>query len=117
MQGQRLLLRFCLAFAIFGFLVSLPFSRLLWKYLPGFVLLQFPWRLQPLVALCGVLLAACLIACREQFKSGTRKLLMLGLGVLLLSNFAFTYVIAKGPSRKLITQNYFRILSSQWLRQ
>jgi hypothetical protein len=49
------------------------------------------------VALCGGLLAACLVSGWPQFKQRSRKPLLVGISLLLLSNFAFTYVIAKGP--------------------
>jgi hypothetical protein len=44
--------------AIFGLIISLPISEIVWRYAPGFKFIQFPWRFQPLVALgCGLLAA------------------------------------------------------------
>lgn len=94
-QTQRLLIRFCLALAAFGLLISLPISLLLWERLPGLAYIQFPWRLQPIVGLCGGLLFAAFLACRAEFSTSGRKLLTGGLTLLLLGNFLFTYVIAK----------------------
>ncbi|MBI3422954.1 MAG: hypothetical protein HY011_08430 [Acidobacteria bacterium] len=94
-QPQRLLLRFCLALAAFGLLISLPVSLLLWERLPGLAYIQFPWRLQPIVGLCGGLLLAAFLACRTEFSANSRKLLTGALALLLLGNFLFTYVIAK----------------------
>ncbi|MCI0391553.1 MAG: 6-pyruvoyl-tetrahydropterin synthase-related protein [Acidobacteria bacterium] len=44
--------------AVFGLIISLPISELLWRYAPGFKFIQFPWRFQPFVALGIGLLAA-----------------------------------------------------------
>jgi hypothetical protein len=47
---------FGIVMAVFGLIISLPISELLWSYLPGFKFVQFPWRFQPFVALgCGLL--------------------------------------------------------------
>ena len=94
-QAQRLLIRFCLALTGFGLLISLPVSLLLWERLPGLAYIQFPWRLQPVIGLCGGLLFAAFLACRTEFSANGRKLLTGALTLLLLGNFLFTYVIAK----------------------
>jgi len=57
--------------AVFGLIVSLPISEILWRYTPGFKFIQFPWRFQPLVALsCGLLAATA----SEIWPSLNRKL-------------------------------------------
>lgn len=94
-RAQRLLVRFCVALTAFGLLISLPASLLLWERLPGLAYIQFPWRLQPIVGLCGGLLFAAFLACRTAFSVNARKLLTGALTLLLLGNFLFTYVIAK----------------------
>jgi hypothetical protein len=91
--AQRLLLRFSLALTSFGLLISLPLSRPLWEWLPGLAYLQFPWRLQPLVALsCGLLLA-CLWFSAQQFEK--RRPLVSVVTLLLLANAFFTYATTR----------------------
>jgi hypothetical protein len=47
------------ALAAFALIISLPWSDVLWRYLPGLKFIQFPWRFLPLVSLgCGLVVAA-----------------------------------------------------------
>lgn len=99
--AQRLLLRFCLAITAFGLLISLPVSLPLWERLPGLAYIQFPWRLQPLVGLCGGMVLAAFLSCRTEFRGRGHKLLMGGWVLLLFGNFVFTYVIAKSAKTEI----------------
>lgn len=50
-----------LGFAIAAFVltISLPWSDVIWRYLPGLKFIQFPWRFLPFVSLgCGLVVAA-----------------------------------------------------------
>lgn len=96
-QAQRLLLRFSLALTAFSFLLALPLSRLLWEWLPGLSYLQFPWRMQPIVALSGGLLLALLVAQALELDAAGRKALLTFPGLLLLANFFFTYATTRAP--------------------
>ena len=76
----------------FGFLISLPVSDLLWRYLPGLKFIQFPWRFQPFVALGLGVLAIVAIECRSLLKKPLRVLLMAGLTWLIVIQLIFTAV-------------------------
>lgn len=76
----------------FGFLISLPVSDLLWRYLPGLKFIQFPWRFQPFVALGLGVLAIVAIECRPLLKKPLRVLLMAGLTWLIVIQLIFTAV-------------------------
>ncbi|HKQ75800.1 MAG TPA: hypothetical protein VJ810_19030 [Blastocatellia bacterium] len=57
--------------ALFGLVISLPISEMLWRHAPGFKFIQFPWRFQPFVALgCGLLGATAV----ENWTALNRKL-------------------------------------------
>src|SRR5262249_60775751 len=63
--------RFGVVMAVFGLIILLPISEMLWRYAPGFKFIQFPWRFQPFVALgCGLLAAPA----HEMWPSLDRKL-------------------------------------------
>ena len=79
----------------FGFLISLPVSGVLWRYLPGLKFIQFPWRFQPFVALGLGLLAVVAIDCRPSLKKLPRMLLMAGLTWLIVIQLIFTVVFVK----------------------
>jgi hypothetical protein len=74
----------------FGFLISLPTSDLLWRYLPGLKFIQFPWRFQPFVALGLGLLAIVAVECRPLLKKLPRVLLMAGLTWMVIIQLIFT---------------------------
>ncbi|MDX2043347.1 MAG: hypothetical protein SF097_19175 [Acidobacteriota bacterium] len=76
----------------FGFLISLPVSDLLWRYLPGLKFIQFPWRFQPFVALGLGLLAVVAVECRPLLKKLPRMLLMAGLMWLIVIQLIFTAI-------------------------
>jgi hypothetical protein len=47
------------ALTAFALIISLPWSDVIWRYLPGLKFVQFPWRFLPLVSLgCGLVVAA-----------------------------------------------------------
>lgn len=79
----------------FGFLISLPISDLLWRYLPGLKFIQFPWRFQPFVALGLGLLAVVATECRPLLKKLPRILLMAGLTWLIFIQLIFTAVFVR----------------------
>ncbi|MFN0109178.1 MAG: 6-pyruvoyl-tetrahydropterin synthase-related protein [Blastocatellia bacterium] len=79
----------------FGFLIALPASDLLWRYLPGLKFIQFPWRFQPFVALGCATLAAAAIQNWRQINKRLRMLTMAGLTWLLLGSAIFTFMIAR----------------------
>ncbi|MBL8189892.1 MAG: hypothetical protein JNK38_17895 [Acidobacteria bacterium] len=90
----------------FGFLISLPVSDLLWRYLPGLKFIQFPWRFQPFVALGLGVLAIVAIECRPLLKKPLRVLLMAGLTWLIVIQLIFTAVFVhlgdEGETREQI---------------
>lgn len=48
-----------LALAAFALIISLPWSDIVWRLLPGLKFIQFPWRFLPFVSLgCGLVVAA-----------------------------------------------------------
>jgi hypothetical protein len=100
-QSQRLLLRFSLTLTGFCLLISLPVSRPLWEWLPGLSYLQFPWRMQPLVALSGGLLLALLGARAWELDAARRKTLLTFPTLLLLANLFFTYATTRPPKQEL----------------
>lgn len=47
------------ALAAFALTISLPWSDVIWRYLPGLKFIQFPWRFLPFASLgCGLVVAA-----------------------------------------------------------
>lgn len=89
------LVLFGLALAATGFFLSLPLSDVFWRYVPGLKFVQFPWRLQPIVALgCG-LLAAISWELKTQNNRRWRLLLTLSLPWLVLINGVFTLSITR----------------------
>src|SRR5262245_24119767 len=58
LAGLTTVTRLGVVMAVFGLIISLPISEMLWRYTPGFKFIQFPWRFQPIVALGIGLLAA-----------------------------------------------------------
>lgn len=65
---ERSLIRFGIACALFGVLISLPQLEILWRVIPGLPFVQFPWRWQPVTAMLGGLLVV--LAFREQSGRG-----------------------------------------------
>ncbi|HKX26513.1 MAG TPA: 6-pyruvoyl-tetrahydropterin synthase-related protein [Blastocatellia bacterium] len=84
------LVRFSLGLAILGFFISLPLSDPVWRYLPGFKFIQFPWRLQPLVGLACGLLAAASVDRWRLLNRHVRNLIAAVLTWLLIANGVFT---------------------------
>jgi len=58
LAGLTAVTRLGVVMAVFGLIISLPISEMLWRSTPGFKFIQFPWRFQPIVALGIGLLAA-----------------------------------------------------------
>jgi hypothetical protein len=97
--------RFGVAVALFGLIISLPISELLWRYTPGFKFIQFPWRFQPFVALgCGLLAATA----NEMWPSLNRKLRLIVAAFLTWNVIAcaiFTIMLARpGESNVTLAQ-------------
>lgn len=65
---ERSLIRFAVASAVFGFLISLPQLEIIWRVVPGLPFVQFPWRWQPVTGMMGGLLVV--LAFRERRGSG-----------------------------------------------
>jgi hypothetical protein len=60
-KRNRMARPFILGFtlAAFALIISLPWSDVIWRYLPGLKSIQFPWRFLPFVSLgCGLVVAA-----------------------------------------------------------
>jgi hypothetical protein len=108
-QAQRLLLRFSLALTLFSLFIALPISRLVWEWLPGLTYLQFPWRMQPLVALSGGLLLALLCACAQELDAAGRRAFLTFPALLLLANAFFTYATVRVP-KPVLNQRQVRQL-------
>jgi len=101
---------FALSLTAVGFLISLPVSDFLWRYLPGLKFIQFPWRFQPFVALGCALLAAIAIStasglgidsARHSLWPKLKMLLIAGLTWLLIANAIFTFMIARLDEKKV----------------
>lgn len=110
--AQKLLVRFCLACAGFGLLISLPVSTWLWEHLPGLSYLQFPWRFQALVGLSGGLLLACLWSYAQTLPQQQRRALLLWPVLLLLGNGLFTYATARHPKAELSHAQMLTLLNA-----
>jgi len=85
---------FGLALTVFGLIISLPVSEMLWRYLPGLKFVQFPWRFQPFVALgCGLLAAT---ACEKwpSLNPKSRMRVAAFLTWVVIANLIFTIMLA-----------------------
>ncbi|MFM8393466.1 MAG: hypothetical protein ACKOB4_06030 [Acidobacteriota bacterium] len=67
-EAARSLIRFGIACALFGVLISLPALEILWRVVPGLPFVQFPWRWQPVMGMLGGLLVV--LAFRERSGGG-----------------------------------------------
>jgi hypothetical protein len=114
-QSQQLLLRFSLGLTAFCLFISLPSSRLLWEWLPGLRYLQFPWRMQPLVALSSGLLLALLGTHALEVDANQRKSLLTFPCLLLLANLVFTYATARPPKQELSHAQVLQLLNASHL--
>lgn len=100
------------ALTAFGFLISLPVSDLLWRFLPGLKFIQFPWRFQPFVALGCALMAAAAIQHHKQLSKHLRMLATAGLTWLLIANAIFTFMIARLDEKKVTREQVVEVLTA-----
>ncbi|MGH9766296.1 MAG: 6-pyruvoyl-tetrahydropterin synthase-related protein [Blastocatellia bacterium] len=81
--------------AVFGLIISLPISEILWRYTPGFKFIQFSWRFQPFVALgCG-LLAATICETWPALNPKLRVRISALLTWIVIASAVFTIMIAR----------------------
>src|SRR5262249_22867246 len=93
---------FGFSMAAFALIISLPWSGVIWRYLPGLKFIHFLWRFLPLVTLgCGLVVAA---ASEPQetnqnswqiLKPVHRAVLSLLLTWVVIANLFFTWAIAR----------------------
>ncbi len=87
---RRLVILFGLSLALIGLYISLPASGLIWRYVPGFKFIQFPWRFQPFVSLgCGMLAAAAFGVWKEK-RSRSSNLISAVLTWVIIGNLILT---------------------------
>src|SRR5215510_8674970 len=93
---------FGFAITAFTLIISLPWSYVIWRYLPGLKFIQFPWRFLPFVSLgCGLVVVAA-SAPQEENKSSWRMLkpvyraiISFLLTLVVVANIFFTWAIAR----------------------
>jgi hypothetical protein len=109
---RQALVKFCLGLTALGLFLSLSLSDPVWRYLPGLKFVQFPWRLQPLVALaCGLLAAAAF----DQWKTLNRHLRALSAALLtwlIIANGLFTILLLPVKDRNLSRAQVLKLLDS-----
>ncbi|HMY70922.1 MAG TPA: 6-pyruvoyl-tetrahydropterin synthase-related protein, partial [Blastocatellia bacterium] len=97
---------------VFGLVISLPASELLWRYLPGLKFIQFPWRFQPFVALGCALLAA--IAAESWSLAGKRPRMLIAAALtwLVIANVIFTVMIARLDEKQVTRRQVAEVLAA-----
>ena len=107
------------AIAAFALTISLPWSDVIWRYLPGLKFIQFPWRFLPLVSLgCGLVVAAAR-APQDDNQSSWRMLKPIHRAVISLlltwvvaANILFTFTIARIEDSGTTNEEVARLLDS-----
>lgn len=92
---QKAILRFAIACAAFGLLISLPIAAPIWTILPGLKYIQFPWRFQPFVGLGCCLLAVSLRDAWPGIKPFFRTLLVGCLIWVVITNLVFSFLLIR----------------------
>src|SRR5262249_20345325 len=107
------------AIAVFALIISLPWSGVIWRYLPGLKFIQFPWRFLPLVSLgCGLVVAAAYEPQETNqnswqiLKPVHRALISLLLTWIVLANLFFTWAIARIEDHGTTSEEVARLLDS-----
>lgn len=85
---------FCIAIGIAGIAISLPSLGSVWSVIPGFEFIQFPWRMQPFVALAVSFLLAAVLQKWNVFSYYKRLMLFGLLFFLILPNLLLTWTLA-----------------------
>jgi hypothetical protein len=107
------------ALAAFGLIISLPWSDVIWQYLPGLKNTQFPWRFLPFVSLgCGLVWAAARAA-GEENQSGWRMLSPIQRAIVsflltwvVVANIFFTWLMARIDEREVTNEQVTRLFQS-----
>ena len=87
-----------IAVAVFGLLISLPWSVPLWELIPGLAFIQFPWRWQPFAALAAATLSALVITYWQSIPRIRRLTLTPVVVLSSLCLVVLTVQIARAPS-------------------
>ncbi len=111
-SGLSTLVWFGAFLTAFGFLISLPVSDLLWRFLPGLKFIQFPWRFQPFVSLGCSLMAAAAIQHYKELNRHLRMLATAGLTWLLIASAIFTFMIARLDEKKVTREQVIEALTA-----
>ena len=96
-RAIRPFLWFGLAGAVFGLLIALPATEILWRIIPGLPFIQFPWRFQPMVSLMAGMGLVAAWNLREAagrwtgLLGGTLALCLFAAGLLLTQQLARSY--------------------------
>jgi len=107
------------AIAAFALIISLPWSYVIWRYLPGLKFIQFPWRFLPFVSLgCGLVVVAA-SAPQEENKSSWRMLkpvyraiISFLLTLVVVANIFFTWAIARINESRTTSEEVAKLLDS-----
>jgi len=99
--------------------ISLPWSEVIWRYLPGLKFIQFPWRFLPFVSLgCGLVVAA-VRAPQENNQSSWRMLkpihraiISFLLTLVVVANIFFTWAIARINESRTTSEEVAKLLDS-----
>ncbi|MGH9843379.1 MAG: 6-pyruvoyl-tetrahydropterin synthase-related protein [Blastocatellia bacterium] len=106
-----------LTLAAFGLAISLPWSDVLWRYLPGLKFIQFPWRFLPFVSLgCG-LLAAVMREGWSLLKPFPRAAISFLMTVLVVANILFTWAVARLHDPEITSDRAAKLLQSPDLKK
>jgi hypothetical protein len=108
-----------LSLTAFALTISLPWSEVIWRYLPGLKFIQFPWRFLPFASLgCGLILAAA-SAPREDNQSNWRMLkptyraaIALPLTWVLIANLYFTWLILPIHGSEVTSEQIAKLFDS-----
>src|SRR5262249_39215598 len=107
------------AIAAFALIISLPWSDVIWRHLPGLKFIQFPWRFLPFVSLgCGLVGVAARTP-QEENKSSWRMLKPVYRAIIsflltwaVAANIFFTWAIARIKEPGTTSEEVVKLLDS-----
>ncbi|MGH9855626.1 MAG: 6-pyruvoyl-tetrahydropterin synthase-related protein, partial [Blastocatellia bacterium] len=112
------------ALAAFALFISLPWSEVIWRYLPGLKYIQFPWRFLPFVSLgCGLVMAAARSPQADNqsswrlLKPLQRASISLLLTWVVVVNIYFTWVILPINEPEVTSEQVAKLLDSPGVKK
>jgi hypothetical protein len=107
------------ALAAFGLIISLPWSNVIWRLLPGLNFIQFPWRFLPLVSLgCGLVVAAARTpqennqSSWQALKPIYRAMISLLLSWVVIANVILLWAIVQTNKRDITSEQVTALFAS-----